>query len=143
MTNSRGNNISPLIALLFLAVSALMTPIVSSQSSAAITVSEKSLRKMATKTVMPIFPAEAKQHGAKGVTVVELEFDDKGAVAQIEVLEAPDPLIKQSVIDAVKQWKLSPTTANEDPVDVRGKLTFYYVIDERGEGRVENPQQFK
>ncbi|HEX8139149.1 MAG TPA: energy transducer TonB [Pyrinomonadaceae bacterium] len=142
MTNNRKNNIPLLIALLFLTVSALTTSIVSSQSSRAITVNERSLRKMATRTVMPTFPEEAKKHGAKGVAVAELEFDDKGAVAQVEVLEAPDPLIKQSVIDAVKQWKFSPTTANENPVNVRGKLTFYYVIDERGEGRVENPKQF-
>ncbi len=106
--------------------------------------SESSLRKIAIKTVMPIYPEESIKRGAKGVAVAELVFDTTGDVSTVEVLEAPDSSIGQAIINATKQWKFRPTNVKGGgAVSVRGKLTFYYVIDEKGEGRVENPRQYK
>jgi len=132
----------PFVWLLPLLLGAAIAPIVSSHPSKLIKVSEISLRKLATKTVLPDFPEEAKKRGAKGVAVAQLEVDEKGDVAQVEVLEAPDPLIKKAVADATKQWKFKPSASSGEPVRIQGKLTFYYVID-RNEARVENPRQPK
>jgi protein TonB len=112
-----------------------------SQTLKSVTVHETYLRKRATKTVTPGFPEQAKKRGAKGVVVAQLNVNERGEVARVEVLEAPDPLIKEAVIKAIEQWRFNPPTISGKPVRIRGKLTFYYVI-ERGKGRVDNPRQF-
>lgn len=127
-------------AYLFLLLTVSAAGIAHAQS--AVKASEKSLRKIAVKTVMPTFPDESLKRGTKGVAVIELEIDVQGDVVYAKILEAPDTLTGEATIAAVKQWKFSPTTIGEHPVKVQGKLTFYFVIDERGGGRVENPKQF-
>ena len=136
----RNNTILTLTATLVFGLG--LAPIINAQSPTAVRASEKSLRKIATHVVMPDYPEEARKRGDKGVAVADLEIDGKGDVVYLDVLEAPDVLIKQAVLDAVKQWKFSPTTIGDSPVSVRGKLTFYYIINEKGVGRVENPRQF-
>lgn len=111
------------------------------QTLKSVTVHETYLRKRATKTVTPGFPERAKKRGAQGVVVAQIDVNEQGEVAQVMVLEAPDPLIKEAVIKAIGQWRFNPPTIGGKPVRVRGKLTFYYVI-ERGKGRVDNPRQF-
>lgn len=116
-------------------------PVWGLQTLKSVTVHETYLRKRATKTVPPGFPEQAKKRGAKGVVVAQINVDEQGEVARVEVLEAPDPLIKEAVIKAIEQWRFDPPTIGGKPVRIRGKLTFYYVI-ERGKGRVDNPRQF-
>jgi hypothetical protein len=43
----------------------------------------------------------------------------------------------------MKQWKFKPAKLNEKPVSIRGKITFYFVIDAKGKGEVKNPKQFQ
>ena len=106
--------------------------------------SEASLRKIATKVVMPNYPHESIKRGAKGVAVAELVIGVAGDVSNAEVLEAPDALIEKAVLEAVKQWKFRPTNVKGGgPVSVRGKLTFYFEINEKGQGKVENPRQYR
>jgi TonB family protein len=90
---------------------------------------------------MPAFPEESRARGAKGVAVAELVFDPNGDVYRARILEAPDTPIKAAVLEAVKQWKFRPQFVDGSAVYIRGKLTFYYVINDRGEGVVNNPRQ--
>lgn len=109
------------------------------QSPKLIRITEVSLRRLATRTVMPGFPPEARRRGVRGVSVAQLDVDEQGSVAAVQVLEAPDDSIKSAVADAIKQWKFKPSTINGEPVMIRGKLTFYYV-NKNGKARVENPK---
>jgi TonB family protein len=113
------------------------------QSNRTIRVSEMGMRRAATKIVMPAFPEAARKRGAKGVAVAELELNAEGVVVRFQILESPDPLIKVAVAEAVQKWKFQPQTLNGEPVNIIGKLTFYYLVDGHGEGRVENPKQIK
>jgi hypothetical protein len=48
------------------------------------------------------------------------------------------------VVSATKQWKFVPSKKQDGtPVSVRGKLTFYFEIDKEGNGRVQNPKQYR
>jgi hypothetical protein len=52
-------------------------------------------------------------------------------------------MISTSVTEAVSQWKFRASKIKDGPsVTVKGKLTFYFVIDDHGKGRVENPKQY-
>ena len=109
------------------------------QTPMGIRYSEGILRKKATKSVMPKYPDEAQKKGIQGVAVAQLYVDEKGDVIKAEVLEAPDSSTKQAVAEATSQWKFTPSTMKGEPIRFRGKLTFYFVIED-GEARVENPK---
>ena len=113
------------------------------QSEKVVRVDELGIRKSASRIVMPTFPETARRRKAHGVAVVELQYNGTGDVTDIQVLESPDPTIKEALIDAVKQWKFRISTLNGKPLSVRGKLTFYYIVEKNGHARVENPRQFK
>jgi len=109
-----------------------------------IRVGEDGMRKSAYKTVMPSYPEEALKKRQQGVAVVELQYDAKGDVVSTSVLEAPSKSIGDAVVVALKQWKFVPSKKEDGtPVSVRGKLTFYFEIDKEGNGRVQNPKQFR
>jgi TonB family protein len=114
------------------------------QNEQAIRVGEDGIRKSASKTYMPLYPQEALGKQQQGVAVVEVQYDGKGEVTSVVVLEAPAKSIGEAVVEAVKRWKFVPSRTQEGkPVSIRGKLTFYFVIDKEGKGRVENPKQFR
>ena len=107
---------------------------------------EVSIRKNATKVVMPEYPPESIERGSKGLAVAQLLYDETGIVTHVKVLEAPDSYIRDAVIAAVKQWHFLSAHARSENgplIKIQGKLTFYFIINERGEAKVENPKQFK
>lgn len=114
------------------------------QKEEPIRVGEDGMRKSASKTVMPSYPEEALKKREQGVAVVDLEYDSKGDVVNTTVLEAPSKSIGEAVVVALKQWKFVPSRKQDGtPVSIRGKLTFYFEIDKEGNGRVQNPKQFR
>lgn len=116
----------------------------SSQDDLPIRVGEDGMRKSASKTVIPSYPEEALKKRQQGVAVVELQYDANGDVVSTTVLEAPAKSIGDAVVQAIKQWKFSPSKKQDGtPVSVRGKLTFYFDIDNEGNGRVQNPKQYR
>jgi TonB family protein len=116
----------------------------SEQNELPIRVGEDGMRKSASRTVMPSYPEDALKKRQQGVAVVELEYDAKGDVVSSFILEAPSKSIGDAVVSAVKQWKFVPSKKTDGtPVSVRGKLTFYFEIDKEGNGRVQNPRQYR
>lgn len=114
------------------------------QNEEAIRVGEDGIRKSASKTLMPSYPAEALKKRAHGVAVIALQYDTRGDVVHTAVLETPSKSIGDAVELAVKQWKFVPSKKQDGtPVSVRGKLTFYFEIDKDGKGQVQNPRQFR
>jgi TonB family protein len=114
------------------------------QNAEAIRVGEDGMRKSASKTVMPSYPEEALKKREQGVAVIELVYDGKGDVVSTSVLEAPSTSIGDALVRALKQWKFVPSKKQDGTaVSIRGKLTFYFVIDKEGNGRVENPKQYR
>lgn len=114
------------------------------QDEPIVRVGEDGMRKSAAKTVMPAYPEEAVKKRLQGTVVVELQYDSKGNVTSVSVLEAPAGSIGAVVAQAVKKWKFVPSkTIDGKPVSIRGKLTFYFEIDKGGKGLVNNPKQYR
>ena len=103
-------------------------------------VGEDGIRKSAKTSVMPVYP-KASKNRAKGVAVAELQYNGKGVVSEVSVLESPDRYTGQAVSNALWKWTFTPSKLNGKPVSIRGKLTFYFVV-ENGIGKVQNPKQF-
>jgi len=105
-----------------------------------IRLSEGPLRKRAVKVISPRFPEDPEKRGVAGVAVAEIQIDRAGKVSAVRVLQAPDPAIEKAVAEAVKEWRFEPAMVGGAAVRVRGKLTFYYVVD-RGRGVVRSPDE--
>ncbi len=68
--------------------------------------------------VDPRYPPLAIQTHMQGTVVVDAIIDEHGDVVEVKVVSGP-PLLMQSALDAVRQWKYQPTFLNDQPVAVQ------------------------
>lgn len=67
--------------------------------------------------VDPMYPALARSAKVEGVVIIEATIDEAGNVRDARVLRS-NALFDQAAVDAVKQWKYTPTLLNGQPVEV-------------------------
>ena len=77
--------------------------------------------------VEPDYPELAKRARVQGIVFLRVTVDEQGNVADIEVIRG-HPLLTQSAVDAVRQWKYSPTILNQEPVPVIATVTVNFVL---------------
>jgi protein TonB len=65
----------------------------------------------------PVYPSLARQARIQGAVVLHAIIDKDGKVAQLEIVSG-HPLLVQSALDAVKQWRYKATQLNGEPVEV-------------------------
>ena len=133
----------PYLSLLLLLICSLSYFVAVGQTAKVVDVDEAGIRRSAAKKTLPAFPEGSRKRRSQGVAVVRLEYDGTGMVVNVEVLEAPDSEIGDAIVHAVRHWTFKPSSIRGEPVNVRGKLTFYCLIDRNGIGRVQNPKQFR
>jgi protein TonB len=75
----------------------------------------------------PVYPPLARQARIQGNVVLHAIIDKDGKVAQLEVISG-HPLLVQSALDAVKQWRYKPTLLNGDPVEVDTTITVTFTM---------------
>jgi len=68
-------------------------------------------------SVPPTYPADAISQRISGNVVLHVIVAKDGLVQKIEVVSGPDKL-RQSAVDAVKQWRYKPTLLNGELVEV-------------------------
>lgn len=86
-----------------------------------------------TKTldVHPVYPKSMREAGREGVVPIEAIIGPDGAVTSVRVLTAqihPDFAI--AAVDAVRQWKFTPTLLNGAPVEVVMKVSVEFRLSE-------------
>lgn len=69
------------------------------------------------KHVDPIYPEAARQASIEGVVILEVLIDEAGAVQDARVLRSV-ALLDRAALDAVKQWRFSPSILDGRPVKV-------------------------
>ena len=77
--------------------------------------------------VAPVYPAAARAAHIQGLVVLEATIDVHGQVDAIRVLKSP-PLLDQAAIDAVRQWRFTPTLLNGIPVPVIMTVTVNFAL---------------
>lgn len=70
------------------------------------------------RSVEPVYPALARETHLQGVVVIDAILDESGNVVEMKVVSG-HPLLIQSAVNAVKQWKYQPTYLNDEPVAVQ------------------------
>ena len=70
----------------------------------------------------PVYPELARRARISGTVVLEAVVDEEGNVSELRVLRG-HPLLIDAALQAVKQWKYSPTILNGEPVQVLATIT--------------------
>lgn len=86
------------------------------------------LQGSATKRVEPVYPPLAKAAKVSGAVVVEVTIDETGKVIEARAISG-HPLLKDSAVEAAREWTFSPTQLSGVPVKVIGTLTFNFHSD--------------
>ena len=79
------------------------------------------------KDVPPIYPPIAQSARVSGVVIIEATIGVDGSVMDARVIRAV-ALLDQAALDAVRQWKFSPTTLNGVPVAVIMTVTVNFTL---------------
>ena len=77
--------------------------------------------------VKPTYPQVAMDAAVTGVVILDLTIDADGGVSGVEVVRGV-PLLDQAAVDAVRQWKFTPTLLNGEPVPVLVTVTVNFTL---------------
>jgi TonB family protein len=78
--------------------------------------------------VAPVYPADAASARVSGIVILEAVVGPSGEVTDAKVLKSI-PLLDEAALQAVKQWRYTPTTLNGQPVPVIMTVTVNFTID--------------
>ncbi|HXT70188.1 MAG TPA: energy transducer TonB [Vicinamibacterales bacterium] len=81
------------------------------------------------KDVKPVYPEEAQRAGVQGIVIIETVIGTDGTVQQAQVLR-PVPILDKAALDAVMQWRYTPTLLNGEPVEVIMTVTVTFSLTE-------------
>ncbi len=77
--------------------------------------------------VNPVYPEIARRTHVSGSVILEAVIDEEGNVSEVKILSG-HPFLTEAAVQAVKQWKYSPTVLNGEPVPVMATVTVIFQI---------------
>src|SRR5579859_3627972 len=83
---------------------------------------------MLVNRVAPVYPALARQLHRAGQVHLRALIAVDGSIESLQVIDG-DPLLIQSALDAVGQWRYRPTLLNGNPVEVETIITVIYTLN--------------
>jgi TonB family protein len=89
--------------------------------------------------VRPAYPPLARQARIQGNVVLHVIITKDGNVEQIDVISG-HPLLIQSAVDAVRQWRYEKTLLNGTPVEVDTTITVTFTMGDFPSPSTQTPQ---
>ncbi|MGH9509703.1 MAG: energy transducer TonB [Terriglobales bacterium] len=77
----------------------------------------------------PVYPPLAKQARIQGTVRLEAVISKDGTIEQLRVVSG-HPLLVQSALEAVRQWKYQPTYLNSEPVEVATTIDVNFTLSQ-------------
>lgn len=77
--------------------------------------------------VPPVYPRIAQDARVSGLVILEATIDVDGSVLDVRIMRS-QPLLDQAAIDAVRQWRFTPTLLNGMPVPVLMTVTVNFQL---------------
>jgi len=78
--------------------------------------------------VAPVYPGLALQAHVSGIVILEAVIAEDGAVRDVKVLRGK-PLLDEAAVEAVRQWRFTPTLLNGQTVPVVMTVTVSFGLD--------------
>jgi TonB family protein len=85
--------------------------------------------KLVTK-VNPVYPPAAKLAHVQGRVELETTLSTDGVPVDIRVVSSPSDDLSQSALEAVRQWRYTPTLLNGEPVSVVTEIIVNYTLSQ-------------
>jgi protein TonB len=82
-----------------------------------------------TVDVRPMYPEVARIARVQGTVILEAVLDTSGRVTQLKVIRSV-PLLDQAAVDAVRQWRYTPSIYAGRPVSVLMTITVRFTLSE-------------
>jgi len=76
-------------------------------------------------SVLPVYPAMARETGIEGDVVIDTTIDASGNVTTMKVISGP-PMLRQAALDALRRWKYEPSKLDGQPVPVQMTVTLKF-----------------
>ena len=77
--------------------------------------------------VAPVYPPIARAAHVEGIVILEAVIGEDGAVGDVRVLRSIS-LLDSAAVDAVRQWRFTPTLLNGQPVPVVMTVTVAFML---------------
>lgn len=77
--------------------------------------------------VQPEYPPTARMAHVQGQVVLSAIISKAGTIEKVQVLSG-HPLLVQSAVEAVKQWRYRPYILNDEPVEVETQITVNFTL---------------
>ncbi|MCD9186906.1 MAG: TonB family protein [Pyrinomonadaceae bacterium] len=86
-----------------------------------------SLKEMAVKLAVPLYPSYERLRRTEGVVTVQVTLDENGKVIEATATSGPKTL-RQFAEDAIKKSKFNPAKVNDQPVKSRGYVAYNFKV---------------
>ena len=80
--------------------------------------------------VRPEYPEALQKQGIEGTVILRAVIGIDGQVLSLSPFSDPVPALTKAAMDAVRQWKYTPTLLNGEPVEVATTITVGFRLDE-------------
>ena len=77
--------------------------------------------------LQPMYPLLARQARIQGTVLLRAVISREGTIENLQVVSGP-PMLVQSAIDAVRQWRYRPYFLNDQAVEVETEITVNFVL---------------
>ncbi len=77
--------------------------------------------------VTPVYPKMAIMTRQQGTVLLQAEIGRDGTIQNLRVISGP-PMLINSAMDAVKQWRYRPYLLNNEPVEVETQITVNFTL---------------
>jgi len=88
--------------------------------------------------VRPFYPETAREARVQGIVIVEAVISTSGEVEDARVLRG-NPMLDSAALDAVRQWRYTPSLLNGQPVSVIMTVTLNFTLSGSGTNRTVPP----
>jgi len=78
--------------------------------------------------VAPVYPQLARTAHVSGFVILEALIDEQGQVRDARVIRSI-PLLDQAAVDAVRQWRFTPTVLNGQVIPIVMTVTVNFRLD--------------
>jgi len=82
------------------------------------------------KKIQPLYPPAAKAARLQGQVQLETVISAEGVPQDIRVVSSPSDDLSQSALEAVRQWRYSPTLLNGEPIPVVTTVIVNYTLSQ-------------
>src|SRR6516164_7952289 len=80
-----------------------------------------------TRQVQPIYPQIAKTAHVQGTVLLHAIIAKDGTIQELQYVSGP-PLLMKAAMDAVREWRYSPTLLNGEPVEVDTTIQVVFTL---------------